>query len=230
MMIAHVRKGTIISMKFEEDFGRGQNISPIEVRVGGETVFIEGKIDRLDLLPGEKVKIIDYKSGSDTFSELEATSGWKLQLMIYLRAAMEEKREPAGAFYFHISMPSVDAGALANDRDSQAFKDKLEDEIRKSFMMDGAMVSDPDVVEAIAGDDTHVVSLKSGKNLYTQTEFADFQEQVNAKIDQMCQELVGGNISISPLKIKENTACKYCDYKGICMFDNRLEGCYYILA
>jgi len=97
-------------------------------------------------------------------------------------------------------------------------------------MMDGAMISDPEVVASIAGDDTRIVPLKSGKNLYTPTEFANFQNQVNTKIDKMCQELVGGNISISPLKIKENTACKYCDYKGICMFDNRLEGCYYILA
>jgi ATP-dependent helicase/nuclease subunit B len=230
MMISHVRKGNIVSMKFEEEFGRGQNISPIEIQVGEETVFIEGKIDRLDLLPGEKVKIIDYKSGSDTFSEAEATSGWKLQLMVYLRAAMEEKREPAGAFYFHISEPSIDAGTLSGDRQSQAFKDKLEDEIRKSFMMDGAMVSDPDVVEAITGDDTRIVPLRSGKNLYTPTEFANFQNQVNTKIGKMCKELVEGNISISPLKIKENTACKYCDYKGICMFDNRMEGCYYILA
>jgi len=230
MMITHVRKGNIVSMNFEEEFGRGKAIAPIEIHVGGETVFIEGKIDRLDLLPGEKVKIIDYKSGADTFSETEATSGWKLQLMIYLRAAMEEKREPAGAFYFHIAEPSVDASTLSEDRNSQAFKDKLEDEIRKCFIMDGAMVSDPDVVAAIAGEDKRVVPVKSGKNLYTQTEFADFQKQVNIKIDTMCQELVGGNISISPLKIKENTACKYCDYKGICMFDNRLEGCYYILA
>lgn len=230
MMISHVRKGNIVSMKFEEEFGRGQSIAPIEIRVGEETVYIEGKIDRMDLLPGDRVKIIDYKSGSDSFSEAEATSGWKLQLMVYLRAAMEEKREPAGAFYFHISEPSVDAGAISADRNSQAFKDKVEDEIRKSFMMDGAMVSDPEVVEYIAGDDTRIVPLRSGKNLYTQTEFANFQGQVNAKIDKMCQELSDGNISISPLKIKENTACKYCDYKGICMFDNRMEGCYYILA
>jgi ATP-dependent helicase/nuclease subunit B len=230
MMITHVRKGNIVSMNFEEEFGREKTIAPIEINVGGETVFIEGKIDRMDLLPGEKVKIIDYKSGSDAFSEVEAISGWKLQLMIYLRAAMEEKREPAGAFYFHISEPSIDAGSISEDRNSQAFKDKLEDEIRKIFMMDGAMISDPDIVEAIAGDDTRIVPIKSGKNLYTQSEFAAFQNQVNAKIDKMCQELVEGNISISPLKIKDNTACKYCDYNGICMFDNRLEGCYYILA
>jgi ATP-dependent helicase/nuclease subunit B len=230
MMISHVRKGSILSMKFEEEFGRGKEIAPIEVRLGGETVLIEGKIDRLDLLPGEKVKIIDYKSGSDSFSELEATSGWKLQLMVYLRAAMEEKREPAGAFYFHIQEPSVDAGSIGAGRSSEAFAEKLEDEIRKTFMMDGAMVSDPEVVEHIAGEDNRIVPLRSGRNLFTKEEFAAFQSQVDAKIDRMCQELVDGNISITPLKIKENTACKYCDYKGICMFDNRMEGCYYSLA
>lgn len=230
MMITHVRKGNIVSMKFEEEFGRGRTIAPITIQVGEETVLIEGKIDRLDLLPGQKVKIIDYKSGSDSFNETEATTGWKLQLMVYLRAAMEEKRQPAGAFYFHIQEPSVDAGSISGERDSKAFQDKLEDEIRKTFMMDGAMVNDPEVIAAITGDDKRIVPLRSGKNLYTPVEFAGFQQRVNDKIDRMCRELIEGNISISPLKIKENTACKYCDYKGICMFDNRMEGCYYILA
>jgi ATP-dependent helicase/nuclease subunit B len=229
-MIGHVRKGEIVSMKFEEEFGSGKNIAPIQIIVGDEKVLIEGKIDRFDLLPGEKVKIIDYKSGTDSFSEAEATSGWKLQLMVYLRAAMEGKREPAGAFYFHIQDPVVDGGAITEKRGSQAFSDKLEDEIRKCFMMDGAMVGDPDVVKAIAGDDTRIVPVKSGKNIYTPDEFAELQNQVNARIDQMCTDLLGGNIGITPLKIKDNTACKYCEYKGICMFDNRMEGCYYILA
>ena len=79
-------------------------------------------------------------------------------------------------------------------------------------------------------DDKRIIPVKSGKNIYTQAEFADLQLRVNARIDQMCRELLGGNIGITPLKIKDNTACKYCDYKGICMFDNRMEGCYYILA
>ena len=229
-MISHVQKGEILSMKFEEEFGSGKPIRPIQIQVGDERMLIEGKIDRFDLLPGERVKIIDYKSGTDSFSEVEATSGWKLQLMVYLRAAMEEKREPAGAFYFHVQEPSVDAGAITEKRDSQAFSDKLEDEIRKCFTMDGAMVGDPDVIAAIAGDDKRIIPVKSGKNIYTQAEFADLQLRVNARIDQMCRELLGGNIGITPLKIKDNTACKYCDYKGICMFDNRMEGCYYILA
>lgn len=230
IMISHVRKGQIVSMRFEEEFGRDKDIAPIEINLGDATVCIEGKIDRMDLLPGDRVKIIDYKSGTDSFNETEAKSGWKLQLMVYLRAAMEEKREPAGAFYFHVFEPSVDAGTIQDGTQSQAFRDKVEDEIRKSFMMDGAMVGEPDVIEAIAGDDNRVVPLKSGKKTYTQEEFAAFQEQVNNKIDRMCRELLDGNIGIEPLKIKENTACKYCDYKGICMFDNRMEGCYYILA
>ncbi len=124
----------------------------------------------------------------------------------------------------------MDAGGISGKRDSQEFSHQLENEIRKCFMMDGAVVGDPDVIQAITGDDDRIIPVKSGKNMYTQEEFNAFQGRVNARIDQMCQELIGGNIGITPLKIKDNTACKYCDYKGICMFDNRMEGCYYILA
>ncbi len=230
MMITHVRQGQIEAMEFEESFGRGQPLRPIEIQVGGEKVLIEGKIDRIDYLPDNRVKIIDYKSGTDAFSEIEATSGWKLQLMVYLRAAMEDTKQPAGVFYFHIQEPKVDGSLLPGNPKEIEFQDKLEDEIRKSFMMDGAMIDDPEIIAHIAGEDLRIIPLKSRKNLYSPEEFAAFQKQVDKKIASLCTELSNGNINISPLKIKENTACKYCEYNGICMFDNRMEGCYYVLA
>jgi len=230
MMINQVRQGTILSMGFEEEFGIGKKLRPIEIQLGEEKVLIEGKIDRIDYLLGDRIQIIDYKSGADSFSEREATSGWKLQLMVYLRAAMEEKRQPAGVFYFHVREPQVDASQFSQQPGTSAFEEKLEDEIRKSFILDGAVINDPEIISQVAGEDTRTIPLKSEKSMYSQDAFMDFKKKVDRKIDRMCEELAQGNIDISPLKIKENTACKFCDYKGICMFDNRIEGCYYILA
>lgn len=230
MMANQVRQGAIQSMGFEEEFGTGKKLRPIEVQLGEETVLIEGKIDRIDYLPDDRVQIIDYKSGTNTFDETEAVSGWKLQLMVYLRAAMEEQKQPAGVFYFHVKEPQVDASRISHEPGSPAFEAKLEDEIRKSFMLDGAVIDDPEIIRQLAGEDERTIPLKSEKSRYSQEAFMDFKRKVDEKIDVMCRELSQGNIDITPLKIKENTACKFCEYKGICMFDNRIEGCYYVLA
>ena len=68
------------------------SIPPIEIDAGDEKVYIEGIIDRIDILPDGSVKVIDYKSGSEKFSVKEAKAGWKLQLMLYLKAGLEYGR------------------------------------------------------------------------------------------------------------------------------------------
>ena len=114
-LIEHVRSGQIKNIFFESEFGKavGKQFPPIEVKLGDQTVFIEGKIDRVDVLQDIKdsnsryIKIIDYKSGKEKFDADEAKSGWTLQLMLYLRAALgtgslemnKDTYKPAGVFY-----------------------------------------------------------------------------------------------------------------------------------
>ncbi|HVI41856.1 MAG TPA: PD-(D/E)XK nuclease family protein, partial [Anaerovoracaceae bacterium] len=93
-LIEHVQTGQIQNVFFESEFGRavGKQFPPIEVKLGEDTLYIEGKIDRVDVLRGKDgdssryIKIIDYKSGKERFDTEEARAGWRLQLMLYLRA------------------------------------------------------------------------------------------------------------------------------------------------
>ena len=59
---------------------------------------IEGRIDRLDRLPDDRLKIIDYKSGNLQLKQEEVRAGYRLQLMLYMRAAQGDssQTEPAG--------------------------------------------------------------------------------------------------------------------------------------
>ena len=109
-LVEHVQAGRIEKIYFEAEFGKAEEkpFLPIEVRVGEQTVFIEGKIDRVDIIKGQRdlidedgvitgsesseyVKVIDYKSGKEGFHVNEAKSGWRLQLMLYLHAATDRK-------------------------------------------------------------------------------------------------------------------------------------------
>lgn len=234
-VIEQVRAGEILRSSFEAPFGRGRRIPPIPVNLGeGRTAYIEGKIDRVDYLPGERVKIIDYKTGNENFSVAEAEAGYRLQLMLYLEASLERRMKPAGVFYFKISEPMVDASGAAIG------PEEISDKIQKSFKLNGVIVDDPNVIRNVAGDFSgisDVVPIRINKeglisgtgkdNLLTDEEFGSLREKVREKVTDICKSLAGGGIEIHPMKTAATSACAYCRYKGICRFDTIFEGCSY---
>ncbi len=57
------------------------------MEAGGQKIYIEGVIDRVDYLTDGRVKIVDYKTGNESFDIEEVAAGYRLQLMLYLNAA-----------------------------------------------------------------------------------------------------------------------------------------------
>ena len=248
-MVQHVQQGRIKRAWFEAEFGRGQEAQfpPVEIKVDRGTVLIEGKIDRVDVLGNpessgaEFVKIIDYKSGSDKFSAEEAMDGWKLQLMIYLKAAVqglqkeaaENKTEaaavkPAGVFYFGISEPMIDSGELSAEERAG----RVADQIKRSFRLDGVLLQENLVIESLdsgISGYSDVVPIRltkdgyagtSARRLLSEEDFQQFIGAVDQTIETLCKEFLAGSIEIKPKKRKNETACTYCDYKSICNYEN----------
>ena len=251
-LIEHVRTGRIREVFFESEFGRalGKEFPPIEVKLGEDTIYIEGKIDRVDILkgsgssPDSYVKIIDYKSGRERFDTEEAKAGWRLQLMLYLRAVLGANArcpdsgkpyKPAGVFYFEIAEPQIDVTELSDED----FSEKVKAERKRKFRLDGVVLDDSSVIESIAGEFSgysDVLPLKRTKEGYSGTterkllkeeDFTELLDTVNRKVSELCSELSEGTIEIKPKKVKEETACRFCQYKSICCFDLSFEGCAY---
>lgn len=109
-MVRQVRQGNIRRMYFEEPFGRpgagaaeqkldgagasgSAEIPPVDVEVCGKTVRIRGIIDRLDVMNTDDgktaLRIVDYKTGSNTIRTEDFESGYRLQLMVYMDAALQ---------------------------------------------------------------------------------------------------------------------------------------------
>ena len=234
-LIEQVRAGEINRCDFEVSFGRGRKIKPIAVELDeGGKAYIEGKIDRVDYLPGDRVKIIDYKTGNENFNLSEVEEGYRLQLMLYLEAALEQERRPAGVFYFKINEPMIDMSGKAVD------PDEVSDKVQKSYKLNGVIVDDPNVIRNVAGDFSGisdivpirinkdgVVSGTGKDNLLSDEEFAKLREVVGEKVGELCGSLADGSIEIYPMKTRDTSACAYCRYKGICRFDTIFEGCRY---
>ena len=236
-----VRQGNIETMRFEVPFGQSESkpLPAVEIRTKQGNVLIEGIVDRLDTMPGQYVKILDYKSGSESFDAEEAKQGWKLQLMLYLRAVTEsagaQSMRPAGVFYFHIHEPLVEA-----DRDGrELLQTEVEAQILKGFRMDGVLLDDPAVIQSVAGEFDSYSSLlplrktKTGIQetrdgvLLSEEAFAELREAVKQTVNALCEELAEGRVDVHPKKSGIMTACTYCANKNICNFELSFDGCRY---
>ena len=252
-MIGQVRRGRIREMYFEQPFARGAQLPPIRVTAGEHEVLIKGKIDRMDVLdlPEHEdgletaVRIVDYKTGGDSVDVEHFRSGYKLQLMLYLKAATQKQEvKPAGVFLFKIREIDADADARTVVPGEAAVEERMED----AYKLEGIVLDDMDLIDAMdteIGGASKVLPIKyvkkngtysgsSGGYLFSREEFEELSAQVDRQVDRICREICDGKIDIRPKKEKKKdmegnykTSCKYCSYKSICMFDTAFPGCRY---
>ena len=252
-MIGQVRRGRIREMYFEQPFARGAQLPPIRVMAGEHEVLIKGKIDRMDVLEMPEhedgletaVRIVDYKTGGDSVDVEHFRSGYKLQLMLYLKAATQKQEvKPAGVFLFKIREIDADADARTVVPGEAAAEERMED----AYKLEGIVLDDMDMIDAMdteIGGASKVLPIKyvkkngtysgsSGGYLFSREEFEELSAQVDRQVDRICREICDGKIDIRPKKEKKKdmegnykTSCKYCSYKSICMFDTAFPGCRY---
>ena len=231
MLTGQMRKGAVEGMLCEVQFGSGRRFAPVTVETDNGTVLIEGKIDRLDILPRNMAKVIDYKSGNMKFEENEVRAGWQIQLMLYMRAARENGYEPVGSFYYILKDPVVDKAELSKG---------IEKALSNQFRLEGVVKAEEQVLDSIDnGMGRYSDVFVAGKSMKKPEEFEELTEIVDEKINDMCARLMAGDIEIKPKRSYKGTsfnaqrssvsksACVYCPYSGICKFDTRFEGCSY---
>ena len=245
------------------------HLPAIEVQVGDRTVRIRGIIDRLDVLQTpdgqEAVRIVDYKTGNVSIRPEDFEAGYKLQMMVYMDAALAQEKGradsgeadggqadgpvPAGVFYFKISdfMIDGDKSAVPEDGDAQEAK------MKRQYRMEGITVDDAGLILAMddrmTGDtkaESDVIPVKydpskeaflaagSGNKLLGKEEFRQLLVVTNQQIQKICDSLCRGEIHASPKREQnkdregnKRTACTYCDYRSICVFDPTIPGCRY---
>lgn len=240
-IINHIMSGEFDPVAYEIKFGDDkENSIPafiIEL-ANGEKIFLEGRIDRIDIFGDDDktyAKIIDYKSGSKSFSFSDAYNGLEIQLLIYMDAVLKnsdffkvDKVYPGGAFYFKIDDPLLNG-------DNVDIKD-IEKEIFKSLKLDGVVVKDLHVVNAIDSDtrrnnksDILPVDFKkdgdfsSTSKAITETQFTGILSHVKELVVDAGTQIIEGVTKVEPIKDGARVACEYCEYKGICQFDTRFE-------
>ncbi|MCD7797686.1 MAG: PD-(D/E)XK nuclease family protein [Clostridiales bacterium] len=221
---------------FEMSIDKDGEVKPSTVLLDdGGSVRIRGSIDRVDTFEkdGERyVRVVDYKSGSKTFSLSDVMHGLNLQMFIYLFSLCDDKTAslngiPAGVLYMHSAREM-----FTFDSKSQA-QSKISGEEDKSYKMKGIVLNDEDgiVPEAMEHDlkGKYIpVRLKADGeltgNLISANELELIHKKTDSLIKKMGEELHSGHISQSPVEdSRHKNTCEYCDYSDICAVKKSIE-------
>ncbi len=213
-MAEQLAADSVTGAEFEESFRRGGRFDPINLTVDGRQVYVEGKIDRADMLDvdGEgRVRIVDYKTGDDRLDLRKVRSGYKMQLMIYMISASSHDMEPAGLFYFNIKDPIV---SLDNKSESLIQK-TISKPGSDSYKLKGVYIEEPGVLGAMPAE----VLASSREGGIGREEYESLRSDVLSRIEETAAGILRGNIRIRPFKDGGKLTCNYCSYKAICRRD-----------
>ncbi len=210
-----------VPLRFEMVFGRDGAAPVILELADGSHVYLQGRIDRIDVLDGETkhIRVIDYKSGVKKFDPTMAYYGIQLQLLLYLAAAMENTTDAqaAGFFYCRIADPTV--------KSESRIKEEVERQIAKKLALAGVSLSD---VEILRAQDERFAAMitRDGKPSALYKASMTDREGMDAMIAfarRKACELAGGVysgvIEDMPAAHGAYLACTYCDYAAVCGFD-----------
>ncbi|MBQ8749407.1 MAG: PD-(D/E)XK nuclease family protein [Clostridia bacterium] len=197
------------------------NFKPLEIKTEKRKICLGGKIDRLDRL-GDKYVVIDYKTGSAELELKEIYYGTKIQLLLYALAITNQTNgQIAGFGYYPIK-----------DRYLKNEQGKV-----KEYKVNGYYLKENDVLQGL--DNTIISNLEKKKeselynfnindtqkgltyssNLIERESIARILIYVKTLLENAVNEILSGEIKVSPYKDSNFTPCNFCKYKGICKKD-----------
>ncbi len=236
-----LKQGRYQVADLELAFSRHQVLDEVNVALSvQEKMEVNGRIDRIDTMTVEDkvyVKVIDYKTGEKDFSLINFYQGNQLQLVVYLAEAMKEvKRKnkdkeviPGALLYYHLADKTV---KLEHMEDEESINAKIRDSLKTKGLINDDSVN----VEGISGitsGKSDVVPVSFNKDgsysknssVMNEQDLKLLQDFAQYKLRNIGDEIILGKKNCNPLKESDDiSSCTYCSYRGVCSFEERLEG------
>jgi len=197
----------------EQEFGfDSENSWPaVKISVGENEILLNGKIDRIDCF-NENFVIVDYKTGSASFDDVELYVGKKLQLLTYVKAVLTNlKKDCAGFFYMPIN-------------------DSFGDGSQKRLGYIGRVLNRADILSAL--ENTAPQNKKHNLLGLSLTKDGVLKKNVKAQMDE---KLLDTYLAYTDLMLKNavkdmadgfigqhpyGNVCDFCDFSSVCNFND----------
>lgn len=204
---------------FEESFDKGGFFDQVDI--DGEN-YLRGRIDRIDKA-GDLIRIIDYKTGAKSFKLVNVLNGLDLQLIVYMMAASDKDFKPVASFYLPLrdEIEKMDKVSLT---DQENLKEILADK----FQMTGLLLKvNEEVIRLMDRDydkDKLAVFDPKKNEIVSPEDFEILTDFAKDLIKQIIENIKKGLIDLRPVREnKQIKECTYCDYRGICKFDEIID-------
>lgn len=211
--------GSFQPLRSELIFGK-DDLAPIALELeDGTVIYLQGRIDRIDVMDGDKIRIIDYKSGTKKFDPTMAYWGLQLQLMLYLAAALSRipGTSAAGFFYCRIANPVIHSESRV--------REEIERQLAKKLALAGITLSDVQVLRAHGESHAAMITKDGQPNGRYSGSMVDEQGMESLvsfaknRAAGIAQEVYRGVIDDMPAEHGQFDACAQCSYAAVCGFD-----------
>lgn len=234
---AELRRSDFEPLELELDFSKARDIAPMELGEAGQSVKLTGVADRVDgwVHDGKLyLRIVDYKTGSKSFSLSDVWYGMGLQMLLYLFTLQDSGADhfggmeivPAGVMY-------IPARNVIVNMDGEPEEDEVQRERDKSLRRSGIMLGDDELMEAWAqGKDRRYIPAKfsaggklSPDSVASLERMGRLSRHIKDCLTEMARQIHGGNIAADPFyNSQKETACLRCDYYDACYFADGENG------
>ena len=204
--------------------------SPLIVTPSKNEVRLHGKIDRVDIVPGQALfSIVDYKSGNSSIKFQEVFHGLSMQLLAYMLVLREnnagQKLTPIGAFYQRVTRSLASAKHPSEVADPASDEFMLRQQPRGIFhaghlshfdqqLQGGASLA----VNAYVTKDNQLGKRETSDAADPQ-EIEQLLDFVKQKIADLADDLMAGVIAVTPYRLGTVTPCARCDFRSVCRFE-----------
>ncbi len=219
----------------------------VEDSLKNKLLTLKGRIDRIDIADDDKgnryVRVVDYKTSEHNYDIVKNYYGIDLQLMTYLKAAMQIEEAkcralnnpknilPAGVYYFNADNPFIDVEEFD---EGEEFDSLVEGELLKKLKLKGLTNDRAEVVKILTESqkmadkkiDSNISpvsvkkdgSLKEGGNTLTDEQMNMVTDYTLKKNLDSASQILQGQVKVRPYSYKKKEACEYCPYSGVCGF------------
>ncbi|MGB3259363.1 helicase-exonuclease AddAB subunit AddB [Paenisporosarcina sp.] len=231
----HASVSTFVPIAIEAGFGPGEELPTLEIPLkNGHAMKMRGRIDRVDaaVVEGQPfVRIVDYKSSAKGLDLNDVYYGISLQMLTYLDVAVSnsavwlgEEANPAGVLYFHVHNPMLKLAKELSEMD-------LAEEVFKKYKMRGLLIDDAKVLSEMDTEITGTSKViparinkdgsisKSFSKVVSTQDMANLRTFVRKKHQQAGDGMLAGDTRVLPYRMKDKTACDYCNFRSVCQFD-----------
>lgn len=248
--VVYTSVNTINESLSKGDFVYSASEKQFSQMIGG--VRVRGAIDRVDIAETDGkayIRIVDYKSGKQSFDIKKIAAGLNLQLVTYAIAArnlyLQRSFAPRQGNFDDVRIGGILYNKIRDDivsaKDAEtalAERDKNRKMSGRVFVddMDGFDIKAPNVLSMMdctlksgaASEFLPVaITAKGGINSRSSCSSAEeaqrLMEHTQKCIIKSQIGILSGDIPIRPYMMGSSTPCTYCEYGEICRFDGRVN-------